>query len=274
MDESSAQLLELARSGDRRALELLIERHQAQIYRFGIKMCRDPEDAKDVLQDTLIAMARGVRTFRGTSSVSTWLYSIARSFCIKHRHKTAKGTVDSEPLDHELATATSESRRSSATPPDELLSNKQVERALERAIADLEPTSREVLVLRDMEGLSALEVAAVLEIRVQAVKSRLHRARLAVRQGVAPLLGVPSQGGTGCPDVVGLFSQYLEDEIAPDVCQKMQTHVDACDLCRSHCDSLKLTLRLCRTQAQAAEVPPEVQRSVRAALHDFLREAR
>ena len=71
MERSSAELLERARSGDEAALEALLERHQAQIYRFGMRMCRDPEDAKDVLQDTLLAMARGIREFRAASSVST-----------------------------------------------------------------------------------------------------------------------------------------------------------------------------------------------------------
>src|SRR6187397_3584686 len=74
--------------GDRQALEALLERHQAQVYRFGMKMCRDPEDAADVLQDTLLAMARTVRDFRGASSLSTWLYTIARSFCIKRRRRS------------------------------------------------------------------------------------------------------------------------------------------------------------------------------------------
>lgn len=65
------QLLERARSGQQAALEELLERHQAQVYRFGMKMCCDPEDAKDALQDTLLSVARNVRDFRGGSSLST-----------------------------------------------------------------------------------------------------------------------------------------------------------------------------------------------------------
>ena len=87
-ERADTQLLEAARRGDGRALEDLLERHQAQVYRFGMKMCRDPEDARDVLQDTLLAMAKGVRDFRGASSISTWLYTIARSFCIKKRRRS------------------------------------------------------------------------------------------------------------------------------------------------------------------------------------------
>ena len=87
MEASDATLLDRARTGDRRALEDLIGRHQRRVYRFGLKMCRDPEDAKDVLQETLIAAARNIRDFRGASAVSTWLYTIARSFCIKRRRR-------------------------------------------------------------------------------------------------------------------------------------------------------------------------------------------
>src|SRR5581483_2651932 len=85
---SDERLLADARAGDKQALETLLERHQAQVYRFGMKMCRNPEDAKDVLQETLLAMARSVRDFRGASSISTWLYTIARSFCIKKRKRS------------------------------------------------------------------------------------------------------------------------------------------------------------------------------------------
>src|SRR4029453_8223410 len=91
--DTDADLLDSARAGNPDALERLLARHQAQVYRFGMKMCRDPEDARDVLQDTLLAMARSVRDFRGASSISTWLYTIARSFCIKKRRAERTGVV-------------------------------------------------------------------------------------------------------------------------------------------------------------------------------------
>src|SRR5690606_38585128 len=82
---TDVELLEAARNGDKAALEALLDRHQAQVYRFGMRVCRPPGDARDVLQESLLAMARGVREFRGASSLSTWLYTVARSFCIKKR---------------------------------------------------------------------------------------------------------------------------------------------------------------------------------------------
>jgi RNA polymerase sigma-70 factor (ECF subfamily) len=272
--QADRELLDRARAGDDHALQTLLERHQAQVYRFGMKMCRDPEDAKDVLQDTLLAMARGVRDFQGASSISTWLYTIARSYCIKKRRRSKFAPASERSLDAEAA----KDARSVVDParaPDEALAGRQVERALEQAIAALEPMYREVLLLRDVEGLTANEVAEVLGVSVQAVKSRLHRARLAVREGVAPLLeapsAAPSLAGT-CPDVLTLFSQHLEDEISADVCAQMERHIAACGRCRSACDSLKHTLALCRTAGPAVAVPPAVQASVKVALRNFLAE--
>jgi RNA polymerase sigma-70 factor, ECF subfamily len=207
-DPSDDSLLAAARAGDRHALETLLERHQAHVYRFGMKMCRDPEDAKDVVQDTLLAMARGVRDFRGASSISTWLYTIARSFCIKKRRRSKFAPEEERSLDTDL-TAEAKHLADPGEDPDQVLAGKEVETALEQAIAGLKPMYREVLLLRDAEGLTAPEVAEVLGVTPEAVKSRLHRARLSVRERIAPLLGVeldrPPAPGT-CPDVLTMFS--------------------------------------------------------------------
>ncbi len=271
-DEADNLLLQQARAGDPQAIEALLERHQARVYRFGMKMCQDPEDAKDVLQDTLLSMARGLRDFRGTSSISTWLYSIARSFCIKKRRKSKFAPQDELSLDTEIIEQGSQ-LADPAKSADEALAGKQVEHALEQAIRALEPMYREVLLLRDVEGLTAPEVAEVLGTSVQAVKSRLHRARLSVRAGVAPLLGLATDGpaapGT-CPDVLTLFSQHLEDEISTELCAEMERHLRSCARCRGACDSLKRTLALCRTTGQTLQVPAPVQASVKVALRNFL----
>ncbi len=271
MDDPKAQeLLAAARDGDRAALEALLERHQAQVYRFGMRMCRDPEDAKDVLQDTLLAMARGVRDFRGASSLSTWLYSVARSFCIKKRRRSKFAPAQEHSVERDAASK----RVADGKPaPDEAMATRQVERALERAIAELEPMYREVLLLRDVEGLTAPEVAEVLGIGVTAVKSRLHRARLAVRAAIAPQLDIPlaeAPASPTCPDVLAMFSRHLEDDISAQVCAEMERHVQSCSRCAAQCDSLKRTLALCRTTAPTTEVPPALQESVKVELRRFL----
>ena len=99
MDRADEDLLASIRAGDDVALGSLLARHAPAIYRFGVKMCRDPEDAKDVLQDTLLAAARGIREFRGASSLSTWLYTVARSFCIKKHRSSKLAPTDTVSLD-------------------------------------------------------------------------------------------------------------------------------------------------------------------------------
>jgi RNA polymerase sigma-70 factor (ECF subfamily) len=274
-NERNDDLLARARTGDREALEALLADHQAQIYRFGLKMCRDPEDAQDVLQDTLFAMARGVRDFRGASSVSTWFYAIARSFCIKKRRRSKFAPAETRSLDSD-ASLEAFQLADPAKALDDALAGREVEMALEQAIGALEPIYREVLLLRDVEGLTAPEVAEVLGVGVQAVKSRLHRARLSVRAQVAPLLGVPAEPAVvrseGCPDILSLFSRYLEDEISPAVCVTMEQHMAACARCRTACDSLKRTLALCHASGADLRIPDAVQASVRLALRAVLAE--
>jgi len=268
---SDETLLQAARDGDPEALSALIERYSPRIYRFGMKMCRHEDDARDVVQDTLLAVARNVQDFRGQSSLSTWLYTIARSFCIKQRRKNVGEPAALESL-HDL--------RAEGTPalvetraPEELAAGRELEAALERAIDSLDPMYREVLVLRDVEGLTAPEVARVLELTVEAVKSRLHRARSTVRERIAPLLAPEPEatGGATCPDVVSLLSRHMEDDIGPDLCAEMERHVDACPRCAARCDSLRKALALCHT-LPTPDVPDDVKRLVRDRLRAVIEE--
>ena len=265
MDPSDEELIAAARDGDRAAIATLLARHEQQIYRFGLQMCGHPEDAKEVLQETMLAMARNLPDFRGQASIATWLYTIARSFCIKQRrlHKGEPATHDS--IDAALNAATDRDS------PEAEAAGHEVKRALDDAIATLAPEYREVLVLRDAEGLTAAEVAQVLGITVDAVKSRLHRARLAVRARVAPLL-VPEAPAPSakCPDVAALLSRHLEGDITADACATMEDHLRDCAACRAACDSLRDVLARCR-RAGDESVPPAVQSSVRVALQQFLR---
>lgn len=260
-------LITAARAGDAAALEALLEQHQAQIYRFGLQMCRNPDDAREVLQDTLLAMARGVRDFRGESSLSTWLYTIARRFCLKRRQR-GRDTAGNPAFTPAAETDAALVHDPSPT-PEARLAGRQVADLLDQAIRALPPMYREVLVLRDVEGLSAADVARVLGITVQAVKSRLHRARVSLRQHLAPHLGALPSGadpGTPCARIVSTFSKHLEGEISADTCARMERHLDDCAHCRAACASLRQTLALCREAGQGTEVPPAVRAAVRHAL--------
>ena len=267
-------LIEAARGGDGDALDALLRQYQPRIYRFGIKMCRDPEDARDVLQETLFAAARSFRGFRGASSVSTWLYAIARSFCVKARRRSVFAP---EVVSLEAEAPAVGAARDRAPDPERSLADREVGEALEAAIVALEPEYREVLLLRDVEGLSAAEVADVTGLTVAAVKSRLHRARVSVRNRLAPLLtpasAPPASSPALCPDVVDMLSRHLEGEIGSEACAEMEGHVAACPRCQAACDSLRQTLRLCGS-VPSPDVPEALQESIRKGIRSLLAERR
>jgi RNA polymerase sigma-70 factor (ECF subfamily) len=267
-ERSESALVEAARAGSGEALESLLERHEARLYRFARRLCRHHEDAEDVLQESLLAAARGIRSFRGAAAVSTWLYTIARSFCIKKRRRSVFAPTEVS-LDTEAAGAA----RGVADPsrrPDEALEARHLEAALERAIGALDRPYREVLLLRDVEGLSAAEVARITGLSVPAVKTRLHRARGRLREALAPLMAPRGEAATrpapGCPDIVRLFSRHLEGDISARTCARMEQHLAGCAQCRASCDSLKQVLQTCRT-APEPDGPAELQEKVRRAVH-------
>jgi RNA polymerase sigma-70 factor (ECF subfamily) len=272
-DHEREALLEAAREGDAEALEALLKDIQPRVYRFSLKMCGRPEDAQDVLQETLFAAARTVRGFRGGSSVSTWLYTIARSFCIKKRRKSVFAP---EMVSLEADPAAARTAAAPTADPERSLADRELSSALQSAITALEPASREVLVLRDVEGLPADEVATITGLSVPAVKSRLHRARLAVRERLAPLLApaaVPAAAGGPCPDVVSLLSRHLEGEIGPETCAEMERHVAGCSRCGAACASLRETLRLCRA-SPPPDVPESLKESIRRGIRALLEQRR
>lgn len=159
--------------------------HVDLIYRYAHRLCGETESAKDLVQETFLNAYQGLKDFRGESKVSTWLYTIASRACIRMRRKR-KGEPEHE-LSLEEFVPTSEGEFHLQIPidgvsPEEALQNKELREALDQAIDKLPKKYRMVLVLRDMEGLSAKEVGTIMGVSERAVKSRLHRARLFVRR--------------------------------------------------------------------------------------------
>lgn len=241
-------LLDRARSGDDDALLALLEAVQPQVYRFGLQMCRQPEDAEDVLQDTLLTLARSFRDFRGASSLSTWLYTITRSVCIK-RHRQSKYAPDVlTPIDDAVI-------EDAAPRQDSVVEHKQTWAIVAEAIRALPEDQREVLILRDVEGLSTKAVAEVVDESESAVKSRLHRARGSLRATISGHSCLPKR--PECPDIRTIFSEHLEGTLAPEVCTRMEQHLSECPTCAAECAGLRETLSIC--SRASTTVPPDIQ---------------
>jgi RNA polymerase sigma-70 factor, ECF subfamily len=251
-------LVERARTGDSRALEELLESLAPSIHRFGLRMCRNAVDAEDVLQDTLLSVATHLSDFEGRSSLSSWVFALTRSACSRKRRGLKNRPAEStdaipEPED-------------GAPSPEQRAADKQLASTLATALEGLPEDYREVILLRDVEGLSAAEAAEALGVSVDALKSRLHRARSALRDVLSPLLE-PSRpaADSGCPDILTLWSNKLEGDLSQADCATMERHMEACSRCGAACDALKRALGACRAVA-ADEVPAEVQARVKAAV--------
>lgn len=179
---TETELTEAARRGDRLALDLLIRRHRPRLEAICRRMCADSEEASEVLQDTLLGIAANIERFRGDSSLLTWAYTIART----HRARRRRGRSVEAKVGHLRVDFASEMDELVARErqPFEQLADDELRSALLVALDRLSQLDREVLVRRDVEGFSAAEVAEQLRLTVPAVKTRLHRARVATRERI------------------------------------------------------------------------------------------
>jgi RNA polymerase sigma-70 factor (ECF subfamily) len=255
---ASGDVLARAKAGDREALEAVLADVAPSVHRFAQRMCRNVHDAEDVLQDTLINVAKHLGEFEGRSSLSSWVFALTRSACTRKR----RGLKNQPPLGDEGIAETHDQ----APSPEARAADQELANALSTALDGLSDDHREVILLRDVEGLSAPEAAGVLGVSVDALKSRLHRAREALRAALRPLLEPQVVRGVGtCPDVVALWSKKLEGDLRQADCSAMEKHIAECAACSSACDALKQALLACQ-RVRAEAVPAAVQARVRAAI--------
>ena len=189
--DSEIGLVERLRGGDPAALEALMERYAPRVYRLAYGITRNQADAEEVVQDVFLNLFRKIDSFEGRSALGTWIYRVAANQAlIKQRGKRFEVDVA---LEEQLPTFLADGHREgdrawvladwSPTPEAELLSA-ETQAILKRAIDALPDHYRAVLVLRDVEGLPNDEIAEALGESVPTVKSRLHRARMALREEV------------------------------------------------------------------------------------------
>jgi len=174
-------LLRAAEGGDAAAFDALMERHQAAVFRFARALVRTDADAEDVLQQTFLSVWRTVTTGKarkdGDASVKSWLFTIARNGA----YRTGRRRVG-EPKQHEsLEELGAAAGWGEGDDPETLTHALESRERLHEALLALPDEDREVIVLRDVEGLTGPEAARVLQLELPAVKSRLHRARLRLR---------------------------------------------------------------------------------------------
>ena len=166
--------------------ELVFREYAPRIYHIARRMLGNDADAEDVTQDVLLQVIRKLDTFRGDSAIGTWLHRVTVNAALAHRQKraTRQKHETHDPLLEEAAPAGPVKRWHVG--PDESALEAEQHELIEKAIGTLPDPFRDVFVLADVEGLPNAEIAEMLGLSVPAVKSRLHRARLRMRDELAP----------------------------------------------------------------------------------------
>jgi RNA polymerase sigma-70 factor, ECF subfamily len=183
------ELVTRARAKDFAAFEQLVGRYGDKVYRLAFRFVRNETEAKEIVQDTFLSVWRKLDTFKGDSQFGSWVYRVAANAALMRlRSQRRHPEISTEELPVDFldtygqvpAPGDNWARR-----PDDELQSEELRRRIQAAVDDLPEIYKTVFLIRDVEGLSTEETAEVLSISVPTVKTRLHRARLALREAIS-----------------------------------------------------------------------------------------
>jgi RNA polymerase sigma-70 factor (ECF subfamily) len=207
-----------AREPAEAAIPRLLEEHGGKIYGLGLRMCDDPQGAEDLVQETFLRALRSWEAFDGRSKASTWLYTIATRACQRMERRRAGEPRQMRPLEQLMPSGetTVVDLPGDGLPPDEWAERREVVDAVRRAVSSLPHDFRLPVVLKEMEGLSVDEVAAIMGLKPATVKTRLHRARLMIRKELSgplprkPVRTTDDPPRQGCLDLLWAKQEAMD----------------------------------------------------------------
>ena len=266
---------------ERRPYEDILPELVPKLYRLAYGIVQDPMEAQDAVQDAMVNLLAKGGSFEERASIATWLYRVTVNASLDRlRAKRRKGdTISIEdflPKFNEEGRFAEEIVDWSQRPLERLLSKEAME-TLERALGSLPEDHRIVIVMKDMEEISLAEIAKALDLTIPAVKSRLHRARLALRgvlasyfkeEGERPIVTPKPRRRhrQTCREIVEVLCDYLEGELPQEAREELDRHLADCPPCLAFLKSYKSTSQLCRA-LRPEDVPEELRRRV----ENFLR---
>lgn len=242
-------------------MEELLSSLAPRLHRFGKRLC--DSYAEDALQNSLLTIAEELPRFRGDSEVSTWAYSILRSAC----GRLVRGKVNT----HTVPLEARQEEPSHHLDPERAMLHEERREAFNCAMHTLPAQLREVVLLRDVEELSAEQAAQALAISVPALKSRLHRGRSALSKALDEQLKIGPPKGA-CPDVLSAASKRYEEELSPDKCKELEEHLAKCKSCDECCERLKRAFAESRTVDGDERERDATRKCVQAAYERWSRE--
>ena len=275
-------LLEALRRGDPQAFETLVDTHGGRLLAVSRRFLRTEEDARDAVQDSFLQAWRAMGDFAGDAKLSTWLHRIAiNASLMKLRTRRRRPEESIETLlpkfledGHQREPAAQWQERS-----DVALERRETRTMIRECIERLPETYRTVLLLRDIEELDTDEAAQLLGISPNAVKTRLHRARQALRALLDPHFreGAPPSPEPGsdpmtCRELIEFLNAYVSGELPPQRRAEFDRHLSVSPPCVAYLESYRETIRLARGSFEEPEdpvpedVPPALLAAIRAAI--------
>ena len=186
MNNEQSYSIEDLRTGDRDAFEALVDEFSPKLHRLALRMLGDPFEAEDILQETFLKAYKNIGQFQGRSKIGTWLYRIAANEALMRLRKNQPDIVAiDEPFEMPDGHLISKELKDWCCLPESEFMSGEAQDKLDAAIAELSPALRSTFVLRDLHGLSTRESAEILDVSESAIKTRLLRARLQLRDSLS-----------------------------------------------------------------------------------------
>lgn len=281
------QAAELLQKNDPASIEQAITLLQNTVYSFSMKVCGHPEDAEDTMQEVLYRSLGHLQKITEPKALAVWLYTVTRNRCWRMRRKSVYAPAHTLSLDELMPDERElgELLADSAAGPESTLLSAEQNWIVQKAIQEIPPSLRIVLVLHDMEELTTDEVAQVLALQAGTVRVRLHRARLILRKELARLRaeeehGIANPGedrpeaiaerapnrkpSIECKQIFDNLSEYLDGRIEPRTCDELREHIEACPSCVAFLRDLRTAIDRCRSIQPTCD--PAVAERLRAAL--------
>lgn len=230
----------------REAVADLFREHGNKVYALGLQVCRNPEDAHDLVQETFLRALKSWPTFQGRSKASTWLYTIAHRACIRLQRRRSGEPMPSQLAELGIQAGEWLASAQGHTSLDEVLKRESAA-TVHRAIGALPDEFRFPLVLKEFADLSVEEIASLLKLKGATVKTRLHRGRLRVAQALSDAVPDFEAGqlpGQVCLDIIEAKQKALDEGLAFPMPDK-----EVCSLCHDVCRTLDVVEKACRELA-------------------------
>jgi RNA polymerase sigma-70 factor (ECF subfamily) len=190
MDQEETFSIEALRAGDREAFAAMVDEFSPKLYRLALRMLGDPLEAEDVLQESFLKVYNAIDQFEGRSKLSTWLYRITSNEALMRLRKKRPNMVSmDEPIQLDKGDTIPRQLEDWCCLPEEEFMTTEAMVQLDLAMEDLSPALKTAFVLRDLQGLSTEEAAETLNISESALKTRLSRARLQLREALSTYFG-------------------------------------------------------------------------------------